>query len=346
MLKNILDRLGLAMRAIAGALALAGISVAADTGRAVAGETLTVYTYDSFTAEWGPGPAIEKAFEKECGCDLRFVSLGDGVAILNRLRMEGARTKADVILGLDTNLVSEARATGLLAPHGISLKPLKVPVKWSDEVFVPYDWAHFAVVYDSERVKNPPRSLKALVEGPEDVKIVIQDPRTSTPGLGLLLWMKAVYGEKAADAWKRLKRRVLTVTPGWSAAYGLFTKGEVPMVFSYITSPAYHMIEEKTTRYRAAIFSEGHYLQIEVAAAVKGGNLKLARRFLAFMLTPGFQDHIPTRNWMFPAGETSRPLPEAFSRLGQPPRTLLFDPDTVARNRKAWIDEWLAAMSE
>jgi len=26
-------------------------------------DTLTVYTYDSFTAEWGPGPVVEKEFE-------------------------------------------------------------------------------------------------------------------------------------------------------------------------------------------------------------------------------------------------------------------------------------------
>ena len=32
---------------------------------------LTVYTYDGFNAEWGPGPAIEKAFEATCGCDLQ-----------------------------------------------------------------------------------------------------------------------------------------------------------------------------------------------------------------------------------------------------------------------------------
>mgnify|MGYP005985090905 CR=1 FL=1 len=26
---------------------------------------LTVYTYDSFAAEWGPGPAVKKAFEAQ-----------------------------------------------------------------------------------------------------------------------------------------------------------------------------------------------------------------------------------------------------------------------------------------
>ena len=43
---------------------------------ASAAETLTVYTYESFTAEWGPGPQVEKAFEAECGCDLKFVCGG------------------------------------------------------------------------------------------------------------------------------------------------------------------------------------------------------------------------------------------------------------------------------
>ncbi len=41
---------------------------------------LDVLTYDSFVSEWGPGPAIEKAFEAQCACDLRFTPAGDGAA--------------------------------------------------------------------------------------------------------------------------------------------------------------------------------------------------------------------------------------------------------------------------
>ena len=191
---------------------------------AAAQDKLTVYTYDSFTAEWGPGPQVEKAFEAECGCDVEFVAVADGVALLNRLKLEGAATRADIVLGLDTNLTAEAKATGLFAPAGIDQSAVKVPDGWSDDVFVPYDYAHFAVVYDSEALSNPPKSLKELVEGDASQKIVLQDPRTSTPGLGMVLWMKSVYGDKAADAWAKLKGRVLTVTPGWSEAYCLFTK--------------------------------------------------------------------------------------------------------------------------
>ena len=304
--------------------------------------TLTVYTYDSFTAEWGPGPAIEESFEAVCECDLEWIAVADGVALLNRLKLEGAATRADVVLGIDTSLVADAKATDLFAPHGLSETP-EVPGGFTDDVFVPYDYGHFAVVYDTEAME-PLTSLRALVEGEGEEKIVVQDPRTSTPGLGLLLWVKSVYGDEAPEAWEKLSKRILTVTPGWSEAYGLFTSGEAPMVLSYVTSPAYHMVAEETDRYQAMSFEEGHYLQVEVAGMVASTDVPdLAKEFLAFVPTTGFQDAIPTNNWMMPVGETSEPLPEAFGKLVQPAKTLLFTPEEVAQNRRAWTDEWLSA---
>ncbi|GAK71365.1 thiamine ABC transporter substrate-binding protein [Agrobacterium rubi TR3 = NBRC 13261] len=325
---------------IAASLLVPAVAVAQDK------KTLTVYTYESFVSEWGPGPKVKAAFEETCNCTVNFVGVADGVALLNRLKLEGPSSKADVVVGLDTNLIAEAKQTGLFEPSGVDTSAAKVPGGFTDDVFVPYDYGHFAVVYDTQTLKNPPKSMKDLVEGDPSQKIVIQDPRTSTPGLGLLLWVKSVYGDKAPEAWAKLKNRVLTVTPGWSESYGLFTKGEVPMVLSYTTSPAYHMVSEKTDRYQAASFEEGHYIQIEVAGILKNAPEKaLAKQFLAFMLTTGFQDAIPENNWMIPVAATSAPLPDAFSKLVQPSKTFLMSPDEVAKNRKAWIDEWLAAMS-
>lgn len=307
---------------------------------------LTVYTYESFTSEWGPGPQVKKAFEADCACTVDFVSVADGVALLNRVKLEGASTKADIVLGLDTNLTAEAKATGLFVPHAAGAD-VKVPGDWKDDTFVPYDYGYFAVVYDTEKLKNPPKSLKELVEGNPEEKIAIQDPRTSTPGLGLLLWVKSVYGDKAPEAWAKLKGRVLTVTPGWSEAYGLFTKGEAPMVLSYTTSPAYHMVAENTERYQAASFEEGHYLQIEVAGiTTTGAKNPLAEKFMAFMTSPDFQDAVPETNWMLPAGKTDKPLNPAFDKLVKPSKTLIFSADEVAANRKAWVDEWLGVMSK
>ena len=228
---------------------------------------LTVYTYDSFTADWGPGPAVEKAFEATCGCDLQFVATGDGAALLSRLKLEGKRTRADVVLGLDTSLTADAQATGLFAPHG-PLPKLDLPIAWTDPTFVPFDWGWFAFVYDKAKVKKVPHNFRELAAS--KLKVVIEDPRSSTPGLGLLLWVKDAYGDKAPEIWKGLADNIVTVTPGWSEAYGLFTKGEADMVLSYTTSPAYHLIAENDDTKAAAAFDEGHYLQVEVAAKVAG----------------------------------------------------------------------------
>ncbi|KJV11180.1 thiamine ABC transporter substrate-binding protein [Elstera litoralis] len=306
---------------------------------------LTVYTYSGFAAKWGPGPALKAGFEESCGCTLTFVGVDDGVALLTRLRLEGKATKADVVVGLDQNLTVEAAETGLFVPHGVDPKSLALPVAWNDATFLPFDYGAFAVVYDTKALPQPPKSLKELVEGDPKQKIILQDPRTSTPGLGMLLWVKAVYGDQAPAAWAKLRGRILTTTKSWGDAYSLFTKGEAPMVLSYTTSPAYHLIEEKTDRYAAAIFSEGHYPQIEVAAAVNGKNLPLAKQFLAFLLTDTAQGILPTTNWMFPVTATA-PQPDAFKTLPAPTKTLLLPGADVAKNRKAWTDEWLKALAQ
>ena len=97
--------------------ALAIVAASSFSVSAADTETLTVYTYDSFAADWGPGPTIEAAFEAQCGCDLKLVALDDGVSILNRLRLEGKNAKADVVLGLDNNLMAEAKATEIGRAH-------------------------------------------------------------------------------------------------------------------------------------------------------------------------------------------------------------------------------------
>ena len=117
------------------------------------------------------------------------------------------------------------------------------------------------------------------------------------------------------------------------------------MVLSYTTSPAYHMIVEKKERYQAAAFAEGHYLQVEIAGLMaQAKQPKLAREFMAFMIAPGFQDAIPTGNWMFPVSAPSAGLPPEFDRLVKPAKTLLLPSDEVAAKRRTWTDEWLRAM--
>ncbi|EGR2722953.1 thiamine ABC transporter substrate binding subunit [Vibrio parahaemolyticus] len=322
-------------------IALAAIT---STSAFAAENTLTIYTYDSFAADWGPGPKIEQAFEAKCGCDVNFVALDDGVSILNRLRLEGGNSKADIVLGLDNNLMAEAKKTGLLTEHNVDTANTVLPNGWSDTTFVPYDYGYFAFVYNKEKLANPPKSMKELVDTRDDLKVIYQDPRTSTPGQGLMLWMKSIYGDDVTQAWQKLASKTVTVTKGWSEAYSMFLNGESDLVLSYTTSPAYHLIAENDSKFATANFAEGHYMQVEVAAKVKGSkNSELADKFMNFILSDEFQSAMPTGNWMYPVTDVE--LPKGFETLSVPSKSLSFSADEVAKMRKSWIREWQSALT-
>ncbi|MGR3914937.1 MAG: thiamine ABC transporter substrate binding subunit [Gammaproteobacteria bacterium] len=304
---------------------------------------LNVYTYDSFASEWGPGPQIKKAFESTCECALNFVAVDGSAGILSRVRLEGAGSRADVVLGLDTSLMAEAAHSGLLAPHNIELHALQVA--WRDPVFLPFDYGYFAFMYDRELLASPPRSFRELVDAGDALKIIIQDPRSSTPGLGLMLWVKALYADGAAAVWRKLAGKIVTVTRDWPQAYGMFLNGEADMVLSYTTSQAYHAAAGDD-KYRAAAFSEGHGMQIEVAAQLKNApHPELAQRFMGFILSEEFQSAIPAGNWMYPVMRLKAGLPAAFAHLPRPARALMIDPQRIAANKAKWVDEFSRALS-
>ena len=303
---------------------------------------LTVYTYDSFISDWGPGPQVEKAFEATCDCDLNLVGVEDGAALLARIRLEGENSDADIVLGLDTNLITAAKETGLFVPHTVTAE-YSLPVEWADTIFVPYDWGYFAFVHNAGAAA--PANFRELADS--DIKILIQDPRSSTPGLGLLMWIKAAYGNEASEIWAGLSDNIVTVTKGWSEAYGLFLEGEADMVLSYTTSPAYHLIAEEDDSKAAAVFDEGHYMQVEVAAKLAATDQSdLADQFLDFMVSDAFQSIIPTTNWMYPAVNPAAGLPSGFDTLVTPEKSLLLDSDHAAAARDQALSEWLGALSQ
>lgn len=306
---------------------------------------LRIYTYDSFASEWGPGPALKAGFEQTCVCVVEFTTSEDAISTLRKVQLEGTATRADMIVGLDTAVAGEARATGLFAPHGLELSGLDLPSPWTDPDFVPFDYGYFAYVYNKEKVPNPPVSFEALIALPTTFKIVIQDPRSSTPGLGNVLWVQAAYGERAPEIWAGLKPHILTVTRGWSEAYGLFLDGEADMVLSYTTSPVYHAVAEDDHRFAAASFEEGHVAQIEVAGILKSSEKQtLAKEFLTYLTSAEGQKEIPTTNWMYPVVDLGADLPPEFAAQPKPEKLLEIDEQTITANSRAWIDAALDAL--
>ncbi|MDR2759169.1 MAG: thiamine ABC transporter substrate-binding protein [Spirochaetaceae bacterium] len=309
-------------------------------GEAAAGEVV-IWTYDSFNSEWGPGPEISKRFEAETGITVKWVVHGDAGEVLSRLLLEGKNAGADIVLGLDQNMADRALGSGLFEaykPRGAEALLPELIIDGSYRL-IPWDYSYFAIVYDSRRIPNPPRNLEDLTQGIYAKKLILMDPRTSSPGLGFLNWTSEVYGDGWKDYWRRLGPSILTIADGWSSGYGLFTAGEAPLVLSYTTSPGYHLEYEDSEQYRAALFTDGHPIQIELAGLLAAGkNKENAKQFLDFMLSPAFQEVIPLTNWMYPVIDI--PLPASFRINPKSDKPLR--PRPVSDRE---LDEWTALSS-
>lgn len=313
-------------------------------GKNESSHTLNVYCYDSFKSDWGPGPYISEAFTEETGIRLLMHAPGDAVTVLNQLILEKNAPQADVVVGLDNSLLSRALEEKILIPYqakGIASIDENLIFDKSYHL-LPYDYGHFAINYDSLALAVPPKSLEDLTREEFQDKLILMDPRTSTPGLGFLLWTVEVYGGGWKDYWKRLNPSILSVTSSWSQAYALFTAGEAPMVLSYGTSPVYHAEYEENTRFQAAEFTEGHVRQVEGMGIVRGTKKReMAQRFIEFMLEVDSQEIVAMYNIMLPVN-SGVSLPPSFNFALVPNRNLdmgvLKDQNNIDEVVNSWVE--------
>jgi len=301
---------------------------------------LVIYAYDSFVAEWGPGPKVIPLFEKAQNCKVTLVSKGDAGQVLSAAVLEKAAPKADVLLGMDNNLVRKAIQADVLqvyAPRNLSLVAPGLDFDPTHHL-IPFDFGYFCVIWDSQKLANPPKTLADLTKPEYAKKLILMDPRTSTPGLGFLANVVAAKGAQWPAFWKALKPSILTITSGWDAGYGMFTQGEAPLVISYTTSPAYHVENDKTDRYKALLFPEGLIMQVEGAGIVKGArHPELAKAFIEFMLTPAFQNELPLTQWMYPVNASVK-LPASYNAAPKPAKVLKANPALLDQALAQWAD--------
>ena len=290
---------------------------------------VTVFTYDSFCGEWGPGSELAKLAKEKTGLTVKFVDCGDGVQLLSSLILDKEKKVCDVAIGLDNNLVQKALNEGLFQkykPHDASkvIPSNLIKALDSDWRLTPFDYSHFAFIYDTESKIKEPTCLEDLKDPIYEKRIILMDPRTSTPGLGFFNWTVAVYGDKTEDYWKAIKPNILTMAPGWSAGYGLFTSGEAPLVISYTTSPASHVEYENSFRYKALEFTDGHPMQVEGAGiSANTHNLENAQKFMDFLITEDAQFILTLTQWMYPANKNTK-LPECYKKAAIIPQKTLF----------------------
>lgn len=310
---------------------------------------LVVYTYDSFVS-WGPALAIKDRFEAMFpGVQLMWVAVGDSSEMLSRLiaelRLGGSQ--ADVFLGVGDVEFPRALAQGVFQPYDPQRIPHLADVP-AELIFdntghvLPYDHGYVTFVYDSEVLPTwlVPQGLDDLLRPELKGKIVIEDPRTSSPGLAFLLWTIAHYGEGWLDYWRKLIPNLLTITKGWSEAYDIFLSGEAPIVLSYSTDTAYSYIEHGSLRYQVITPDGEAYRQIEGMGIVAGTDEpELAHALLDLVLSVEIQELIPTTQWMFPVN-TRANLPAGYEYAVVPERPVFVDPQIVQEKLEEWLTLW------
>ena len=307
---------------------------------------LRVLTYDSLKAPGGLGDILFPEFEKSCGCKVHVTTAGDAGQIVARYALDKARGAPlpHILLGIDQNLF------GTLKDETTSLIRLPQdlhPSTTIDQRFVPFDFGFFAFMARQPSLVqlklSAPESYSDLLKDSWKSRFILQDPRTSSPGLGFLEAVEKVFGIQSDEFLRGLRGRWLTMPSGWDEAYGLFLKGEAPLVWSYTTSQAYHEhAGEKPGDYKAILFKEGAIIQIEGATAVTASlksdrDRDLSKIFLETLLSQTVQSEIPKRQWMYPARTTIK-LPAEFERVPKPSKILSTSSFDINAALKKWSE--------
>ena len=314
---------------------------------------LVVYTYNSLVS-YGLAPALEKEFEERYDMDLQFVATGDSRQMLSRLKREvqSGVTEADVFVGIERNDAPLALGENLFQPLDREDLPVlsDVPERLlfdSERRLVPYEFGYITLVYNENKIKTSevPTTFEELTEPRYRNKLILEDPRTSSPGYSFLLWTIKHYGEDYLDYWKKLLPNVLTIAGGWSEAYKIFLNGEAPMVVSFSTDTAYSVIAEGDDNQKVLLLNNEGYSNIYAAGVVKSSeNKEPAKKFLNLLLSPSIQEKIPTTEWMFPANRKAR-LPVKFYQYAvRPPDPAEVPLDLIEKNEDRWLKEWSRAI--
>ena len=284
-------------------------------------------------APGGLGPDVIRIFEnRSAGCRARVLPAGDAGQMIARIMLDSKRRAPGAHVAVGVDAVSWPRVRPLAAGWGgwTPRNYLRISARARlPGGIVPYDYGIHAFIADTAALRRAgigrPGSLRDLLDARLGRNILLQDPRTSSPGMSFLLYTKAVLGNSFSAFWHSLARQWLTLGSGWSATYGLFLRGEAMLVWSYTTSEAYHEANGGGGRYKALIFAEGHPVHVEGAVWLKAPvgvvrnpeEDRCAKVFLETMISDEVQRLVPFKNWMLPALADAQ-LPPVFETLARP----------------------------
>lgn len=265
-------------------------------------------------------------FETSSGLQLKLVKAGDAGALTNKLILTKGDPIGDAVYGIDNTFRGKAEENAILESGSIR------EIDFADICFN-YDVTWFAL-----RGLKPPTQWTELVLPKYKGLTVIQNPNTSSTGLGFLASTVAKFGEtKWLSFWKSLKANDVKITAGWEDAYytdfsGSAGKGDFPIVLSYSSSPA----DEANT---AAILTDC-FRQTEYAAVLIGAkNPSGAKVLIEWLQGVEFQNSMPTSMYVYPINEAAS-IPESWATKAPAATSTLGSDLKISERRETWLKAW------
>ena len=317
---------------IAALTALSALAAACGSkATAPAPTEVVLVAYDAFTPQEG----IFDDFTKKTGVTVKVVTAGDTGTMVSKAILTAGTPEGDVMWGIDNTFLSRAQKANVLTNY--------MPVDEGD-ICVNYDKNWFA-----SRNIPLPTSFEDLAKPTYKNLLVVQDPTTSSPGLGFLLGTIAHFGEeKWEDYWVSLTQNNVKVVSDWTSAYtvefsGSSGKGKYPLVVSYGSSPPAEVLYSATpiNEPPTGVIEDTCFRQTEYVGVLRGTkNKEIAQKLVDYLLDTKFQESMPLTLFVFPVNPKAQ-LPKLFTDFAVRPETpLTLAPSDIEKNRDTWIDSW------
>lgn len=293
-------------------------------------QTITLLAYDSFT----PAEGIFDAFTQATGATVEVVTGGDTGTLVSKAILTAGNPEGDVLWGIDNTFLSRAQDAKVLESYE--------PVDEGD-ICINYDKKWFA-----DKNLAVPETLEDLTNPDYKNLLVVQDPVSSSPGLGFLMATVATFGNDWPQFWQRLRANGVKIVPDWTTAYtvefsGSSGKGSRPLVVSYGSSPPAEVIFSSTPIDEAptGVMTASCFRQTEYVGVLRGTDSpELAQQLVEYLLDVPFQESLPLSLFVYPVNPQAT-LPEEFAKWAvRPDAPLTISPEEIARNREQWIDQW------
>ena len=315
--------------------------------------TITLVAYESFpSADTAINDQLA-AFTAETGIAVEILIAGDTGTMLSKAELTAGNPEGDVMWGIDNSFISRAIESEIFEPYtaaGLDQIPASFTELVPNGEATPVDFGDICVNYDIAALESlgidPPTSLADLADPTYADLLVVQDPASSSPGLGFLLGTVDEFGVDGwQQYWSDLVDNGVLVVDGWTQAYYdqfSYSGGDRPLVVSYGSSPPVEVIfGEGIDTAPTGVVEATCYRQIEFAGVLAGTEHPTeAQALIDFMITTDFQTELPLTVFVFPANQNAE-LAQTFVDYAVIPDTSRsVDPALIDENREAWIDEW------